>query len=147
MENASSLAMGMLLSFTCSGEVDLDIGNYERFMNIELTFYHSLTSGKLYQRILKYGILAFLERSARVTTSEKPFKSSHTWSTKSRPGSGVSLKFPFQTITMRTRKSSSSKWAAPLAISSRRVTTKPSARCQTRMAKTKSDSYLSLKPR
>ncbi|CAD8133373.1 unnamed protein product [Paramecium octaurelia] len=35
------------------GEVDLDIGNYERFLDIELSFYHSLTSGKLYQKILQ----------------------------------------------------------------------------------------------
>ncbi|CAD8060948.1 unnamed protein product [Paramecium sonneborni] len=35
------------------GEVDLDIGNYERFLDIELSFYHSLTTGKLYQKILQ----------------------------------------------------------------------------------------------
>jgi len=40
--------------FWSRGEVDLDIGNYERFMNIKLSFYHSLTSGKLYQKILKW---------------------------------------------------------------------------------------------
>ena len=40
--------MGKEYNKNDSGEVDLDIGNYERFLDIELSFYHSLTSGKLY---------------------------------------------------------------------------------------------------
>lgn len=34
------------------GEVDLDLGNYERFLDIELTSSHSMTSGKIYQQVL-----------------------------------------------------------------------------------------------
>lgn len=30
------------------GEVDLDLGNYERFIDMNLSFMHSLTTGKLY---------------------------------------------------------------------------------------------------
>lgn len=33
------------------GETDLDLGNYERYMNITLTSQHSLTTGKLYKMI------------------------------------------------------------------------------------------------
>ena len=35
------------------GEADLDLGNYERFLNIELTSEHNLTTGKVYQRVIK----------------------------------------------------------------------------------------------
>eukprot|EP00921_Rhytidocystis_pertsovi_P016020 GHVQ01025332.1.p1 GENE.GHVQ01025332.1~~GHVQ01025332.1.p1 ORF type:complete len:670 (+),score=61.44 GHVQ01025332.1:143-2152(+) len=34
------------------GEVDLDLGNYERFLNITLTKDHNLTSGKVYQSVI-----------------------------------------------------------------------------------------------
>jgi len=34
------------------GEVDLDLGNYERFMNIHLTRDHNITTGKVYQQVL-----------------------------------------------------------------------------------------------
>jgi len=33
-------------------EVDLDLGNYERFLNIELTGDHSITTGKVYNNVL-----------------------------------------------------------------------------------------------
>ena len=35
------------------GETDLDLGNYERFLDITLTSRHNLTSGKVYQEVLK----------------------------------------------------------------------------------------------
>ena len=35
------------------GETDLDLGNYERFLDITLTRQHSLTSGKLYKAIIE----------------------------------------------------------------------------------------------
>merc|ERR1719285_1215568 len=34
------------------GEVDLDLGNYERFMNIQLTKDHNITTGKVYEQVL-----------------------------------------------------------------------------------------------
>jgi len=34
------------------GEVDLDLGNYERFLNIHLTKDHNITTGKVYQQVL-----------------------------------------------------------------------------------------------
>mmetsp|Transcript_75471 Transcript_75471/g.209665 ORF Transcript_75471/g.209665 Transcript_75471/m.209665 type:complete len:642 (+) Transcript_75471:63-1988(+) len=35
------------------GEADLDLGNYERFLDLTLTSQHSLTSGKIYDRVIK----------------------------------------------------------------------------------------------
>merc|ERR1719193_1434829 len=34
------------------GEVDLDLGNYERFMQLNLTRDHNITTGKVYQSVL-----------------------------------------------------------------------------------------------
>ena len=34
------------------GEVDLDLGNYERFSNVELTRDHNITTGKIYQQVI-----------------------------------------------------------------------------------------------
>lgn len=34
------------------GEADLDMGNYERFLNIELTKDHNITTGKIYQSVI-----------------------------------------------------------------------------------------------
>merc|ERR1719411_1047193 len=35
------------------GEADLDLGNYERFLDLTLTSGHSLTSGKVYDQVIK----------------------------------------------------------------------------------------------
>jgi len=35
------------------GEADLDLGNYERFLDVTLTSNHSVTSGKIYDRVIK----------------------------------------------------------------------------------------------
>ncbi|KAH6685868.1 CTP synthase [Plectosphaerella plurivora] len=35
------------------GEVDLDLGNYERYLNITLSRDHSITTGKMYQHIIE----------------------------------------------------------------------------------------------
>lgn len=34
------------------GEVDLDLGNYERYLNITLTREHNITTGKIYQHVI-----------------------------------------------------------------------------------------------
>lgn len=34
------------------GEVDLDLGNYERFLDIRLTRDNNLTTGKIYQFVI-----------------------------------------------------------------------------------------------
>ena len=35
------------------GECDLDLGNYERFLNIELTRDHNITTGKIYRKVIE----------------------------------------------------------------------------------------------
>ncbi|MCX9089669.1 MAG: CTP synthase, partial [Candidatus Methanoperedens sp.] len=35
------------------GEVDLDLGNYERFLDIELTRQHNITTGQVYQTVIE----------------------------------------------------------------------------------------------
>lgn len=35
------------------GEVDLDLGNYERFLNITLSKEHNVTTGKIYQSVIE----------------------------------------------------------------------------------------------
>ena len=35
------------------GEADLDLGNYERFLDVTLTRDHNITSGKAFQRVLE----------------------------------------------------------------------------------------------
>lgn len=35
------------------GEVDLDLGNYERFLDIELTREHNITTGKIYKTVIE----------------------------------------------------------------------------------------------
>lgn len=34
------------------GEVDLDLGNYERYLDIHLTKSHNITTGKIYSLVL-----------------------------------------------------------------------------------------------
>ena len=33
------------------GEVDLDLGNYERFLNVTLTYDNNITSGKIFEHV------------------------------------------------------------------------------------------------
>ncbi len=35
------------------GEVDLDLGNYERFLDIDMTFDHNVTTGKVYRDVIE----------------------------------------------------------------------------------------------
>lgn len=35
------------------GEVDLDLGNYERFLDVTLTRDNNITTGKIYQRVIE----------------------------------------------------------------------------------------------
>jgi CTP synthase len=35
------------------GEVDLDLGNYERYLNITLTRENNITTGKIYQQVIE----------------------------------------------------------------------------------------------
>jgi len=36
-----------------SAEADLDLGNYERFLDLNLTSLHNITTGKVYKQVLE----------------------------------------------------------------------------------------------
>ena len=49
------------------GECDLDLGNYERFLDINLTKFHNITTGKIYQSVInKERKGAFLGKTVQV---------------------------------------------------------------------------------
>ena len=63
------------------GEVDLDLGNYERYLNITLTRENNITTGKIYQHVIErerrgdYAIQDWIERVAKIPvddTNEEP---------------------------------------------------------------------------
>lgn len=35
------------------GEVDLDLGNYERYLEVNLNWYNNITTGKIYSEVIK----------------------------------------------------------------------------------------------
>ncbi|KAM0673315.1 CTP synthase ura7 [Gurleya vavrai] len=49
----SPLDHGEVFVLADGTEVDLDLGNYERFMNLKLTKDHSITTGKIYNEVIK----------------------------------------------------------------------------------------------
>jgi CTP synthase len=44
---------GEVFVLSDGGEVDLDLGNYERFLDIDLTSDHNLTTGKIYRSVIE----------------------------------------------------------------------------------------------
>jgi CTP synthase len=44
---------GEVFVLSDGGEVDLDLGNYERFLDIELTRNHNITTGKIYKSVIE----------------------------------------------------------------------------------------------
>lgn len=48
----SPLEHGECFVLNDGGEVDLDLGNYERYLNITLTKDHNITTGKIYSRVI-----------------------------------------------------------------------------------------------
>lgn len=41
------------------GEVDLDLGNYERFLDVTLTRENNITTGKIYKSVIEKEVLLF----------------------------------------------------------------------------------------
>lgn len=44
---------GEVFVLSDGGEVDLDLGNYERFLDIDLTSLHNITTGKVYRNVIE----------------------------------------------------------------------------------------------
>ena len=49
----SPLEHGECFVLNDGGEVDLDLGNYERYLNITLTRNHNITTGKIYSHVIE----------------------------------------------------------------------------------------------
>lgn len=49
----SPLEHGEVFVLDDGGEVDLDLGNYERYLNVTLTRRHNITTGKVYQHVIE----------------------------------------------------------------------------------------------
>ena len=49
----SPLEHGECFVLNDGGEVDLDLGNYERYLNITLTRDHNITTGKIYSHVIE----------------------------------------------------------------------------------------------
>jgi CTP synthase len=47
------IAHGEVFVTDDGGETDMDIGNYERFLDMNLTRYHNLTTGSVYQQVIQ----------------------------------------------------------------------------------------------
>lgn len=50
---SSLLSLGEVFILDDGGEVDLDLGNYERFLNVTLSRDNNITTGKIYQQVIE----------------------------------------------------------------------------------------------
>lgn len=55
--------LGEVFVLDDGGEVDLDLGNYERFLNVRLTRDNNITTGKMFQHV---SFLTFFKSSSSV---------------------------------------------------------------------------------
>jgi CTP synthase len=53
IDGVLDLIVGEVFVLDDGGEVDLDLGNYERFMDIELSRDNNITTGKIYQHVIE----------------------------------------------------------------------------------------------
>jgi CTP synthase len=49
----SPLEHGEVFVLDDGGEVDLDLGNYERYLNVTLTKENNITTGKIYSQVIE----------------------------------------------------------------------------------------------
>ena len=47
------LAHGEVFVTEDGGECDMDVGNYERFLDLNLTFDHNITTGRIFSNVIK----------------------------------------------------------------------------------------------
>ena len=55
----SPLDHGEVFVLDDGGEVDLDLGNYERFLDITLTKDNNITTGKIYKEVIEKEVIFF----------------------------------------------------------------------------------------
>lgn len=87
------------------GEVDLDLGNYERYLNVTLGRENNITTGKIYQQVIEREVslslaglagrlLNELRNSVVETTWARPCRSFRTSRMRFRIGSSESRRSP-----------------------------------------------------
>ena len=90
------------------GEVDLDLGNYERFLDVSLTRDNNITTGKVYANVI--------EKERRGDYLGKTVQVVPHITTRYRTGSSGSLTFRPMVLMIRQPHASSS-WEARLVTS------------------------------
>ena len=49
------LAHGEVFVTEDGGECDMDVGNYERFLDVSLNAWHNITTGRIFSDVIKFG--------------------------------------------------------------------------------------------
>jgi CTP synthase (UTP-ammonia lyase) len=57
--HVSSL-LGEVYVLNDGGEVDLDLGNYERYLNVTLSRDNNITTGKIYKEVIEKEVSVFI---------------------------------------------------------------------------------------
>jgi CTP synthase (UTP-ammonia lyase) len=70
----SPLDHGEVFVLDDGGEVDLDLGNYERFLDITLTRDNNITTGKIYSQVIEKEVIYFITIRERGSILAKLFK-------------------------------------------------------------------------
>ena len=47
------MAHGEVFVTEDGGECDMDVGNYERFLDLNLTLHHNITTGRIFSNVIK----------------------------------------------------------------------------------------------
>jgi len=53
------MIIGEVFVLNDGGEVDLDLGNYERFLDVTLTRSNNITTGKIYREVIEKEVRQF----------------------------------------------------------------------------------------
>ena len=56
-----SVHIGEVYVLNDGGEVDLDLGNYERYLNITLSRNNNITTGKIYKEVIEKEVRVFFQ--------------------------------------------------------------------------------------
>lgn len=83
-------ATGEVYVLNDGGEVDLDLGNYERYLNVTLSRDNNITTGKVYREVI--------EREVRRCTSDNAAYA-HTFSLS---GAGITWEKQCRSVRRRT---------------------------------------------
>ena len=55
-----AIILGEVFVLDDGGEVDLDLGNYERFLDVTLSRDNNITTGKIYREVIEKEVITYL---------------------------------------------------------------------------------------